>query len=89
MILVLERAFSLLFQIIELLIFVDVILSWVYRGENSLTRLVRTFTDPLLYPGRKIQDRLMPGLPVDLSPIIGLFILWILEGLVNTVLGIF
>ncbi|QGU95123.1 YggT family protein [Clostridium bovifaecis] len=89
MILVLEKAFGLLFQIIELLIFVDVMLSWVYRGENSLTRLVHTFTDPFLYPGRRIQDRLMPGLPVDLSPIIGLFILWILEALINTVLGIF
>ncbi|KYH29785.1 MULTISPECIES: YggT family protein [Clostridium] len=85
----LQKAFSLLFSIIELLIMIDVILSWIYIKDNSFTRLIHIFTEPFLSPGRKIQDRLMPGLPVDLSPIMGLFILWIIESIVNTLLGIF
>lgn len=80
-------AVYLLFQFLQLMIIIDVILSWVYKGENSITRLVHVFADPFLLPGRRIQDRLMPGLPVDFSPIIALFILRLLQRVINILLG--
>lgn len=87
MILVLRSAFNLLFQVLELFLIIDVVLSWVYRGSNKLTDIIHTFTEPFLAPGRKIQENLMPGSPLDLSPILGLAIIWLLRTIVMTILG--
>lgn len=84
---ILGKLFNILFNLLEYLIFIDVILSWVYRGENSITRLIHAATEPILAPGRKIQERLMPQVPVDLSPILGLFIISLLQRVVNMFLG--
>ncbi|MGY0375195.1 YggT family protein [Clostridium sp. JNZ J1-5] len=85
--LLLQNAVNLLFQFLEVLILVDIVLSWVYRGENAITRLIHIFTGPFLEPGRRIQDSLMPNLPLDFSPIIGLFILSMLRRIIFILLG--
>lgn len=86
---ILYKAVGLLFQFLETLIIIEVLLSWVYRGENSLTRMLHIFTDPFLIPGKKIQERIIPGLPVDFSPVIALFILMILRNVVYSLLRLF
>ncbi|MBV7275025.1 YggT family protein [Clostridium thailandense] len=87
MIYTLGVAFSLLFRIIEAAILVDVVLSWIMPGKRGgLIDLLHVFTDPFMMPGRKIQEKLMPGLMIDFSPIIALLILDILRKIVFTIL---
>ena len=87
MIYTLGVAFSLLFRLIEAAILVDVVLSWIMPGKRGgLIDLLHVFTDPFMMPGRKIQEKLMPGLMIDFSPIIALLILDILRKIVFTIL---
>lgn len=87
MIYTLGVAFSLLFRLIEAAILVDVVLSWIMPGKRGgLIDLLHVFTDPFMMPGRRIQEKLMPGLMIDFSPIIALLILDILRKIVFTIL---
>ena len=86
---ILYNAVGLLFQFLETLIIIEVLLSWVYRGENSLTKLLHIFTDPFLIPGKKIQERFIPGLPMDFSPVIALFLLMFLRNVIYWILRFF
>jgi YggT family protein len=83
----LSIAISLLFRFLEGAILIDVILSWIMpKGSNALIDLLHVFTDPFMIPGRKIQEKLMPGLMIDFSPIIALFIIDILRGILFSIL---
>lgn len=81
----LQNALGILINFLILLLVIDVILSWLYRGNNNLVRTIHIFTEPLLLPGRRIQERLLPNIPVDFSPIIAYAILRILEGIVSSI----
>ena len=77
---ILYKVFSLLFVVMEYAIFAEIILSFVMRGvENKFTYFIHSITEPLLYPGRKIQEKIMPGLMIDFSPIVAFFIISILR----------
>ncbi|WP_242971952.1 YggT family protein [Haloimpatiens massiliensis] len=79
------RFFNILLTFLEYAIFIDVILSWVPFGrENEFIRILHIITEPLLRPGRELQQRLIPGLMIDLSPIIALLIIGILRRVVLT-----
>lgn len=69
-----------LLQFLQVLIFARVILSWVApRSRNGLVELVRQVTEPILAPIRSI----MPGTgPVDFSPMIALFIIYLLQSFI-------
>ncbi|MBC2580645.1 YggT family protein [Clostridium sp. DJ247] len=83
----LRVAISLLFRFIEAAILIEVILSWVMPGKrNTFIDLLRVFTEPFMAPGRKIQEKLIPGLMIDFSPIIALFILDILQRIVFSII---
>jgi YggT family protein len=70
------NAINFLLRLLEILIFVEVILSWVMVGkENEFTSVIHKITAPLLEPGRKLQEKLFPGLMVDFSPFIALVII--------------
>lgn len=87
MIYTLEIALSLLFRLIEGAILLEVILSWVMPGKRGgFIDLLHVFTDPFMMPGRKIQEKLMPGLMIDFSPIIALLILDILRKIIFSIL---
>ena len=69
-------------------IVIEVILSWVYSNRtNQYIELLHKVTNPLLQPGRKIQDRFFNNMMIDFSPMIALFILMILKQIVFSVLG--
>jgi YggT family protein len=90
MIYTLRVAVDILFRILEYAIFIDVILSWVYRGRgNAFINLLHTFTEPFMAPARKLQEKLMPAMMLDFSPIIAYFILNILRNISYAVLGMF
>lgn len=80
-------AIDLLFKFLEYAIFIEVLLSWLYQGkENKFTAILHIFTDPFMGPARKLQNSLMPGLMIDLSPIGAFFILSILRTFVYSIL---
>lgn len=77
---IIEKALNLLFNFLECAIFLEVILSWVAPGKsNKLTDLLHVFTDPFMIPSRKIQQKLMPNLSIDFSPIFALLIIDIIR----------
>lgn len=83
----LRIAVSLLFRLIEGAILIDVILSWIMPGKsNRFIEFLHIFTEPFMAPGRKIQEKIMPGLMIDFSPIIALFILDILQRVIYSIL---
>ncbi|MFL0195527.1 YggT family protein [Clostridium sp. WILCCON 0269] len=83
-------AISLLFRFLEGAIILDVILSWIMPGRgNAFVELLHVFTEPLMRPGRKLQEKIMPGLMIDFSPIIAFFIIDIIRGIVFTVIEMF
>lgn len=82
---IIQNAFSLLFGFLETLIIIDVILSWLYRGDNNLVRTIHIFTQPILLPARRLQERIIPDLPIDFSPIIAFAVIRALESLVKVV----
>ncbi len=80
-------ALALLFRFLEGAILLDVILSWIMPGKNNaFLELIHVFTDPFMIPGRKIQEKLMPGFMIDFSPIIALLILDLLRKIIFTIL---
>lgn len=87
MIYTLGVALSLLFRLLEAAILVDVVLSWIMPGKRGgLIDLLHIFTDPFMIPGRRLQEKLMPGLMIDFSPIIALLILDILRKIIFSIL---
>ncbi|MCH3964182.1 MAG: YggT family protein [Clostridium sp.] len=83
----LEVALGLLFRFLEGAIFLDVILSWVMPGRRGgFIELLHVFTEPFMIPGRKLQQKIMPGLMIDFSPIIAFVIIDVLRGIVFSIL---
>ncbi|MBA5850648.1 YggT family protein [Clostridium sp. cel8] len=84
----LRIAIDLLFRFLEGAILLDVILSWIPSGIGSsgFVELLHIITDPLMKPGRIIQEKLMPGLMIDFSPIVALVLLDIIRGIVFSIL---
>ena len=69
----------LLLQILQVLILARVVISWVAPGSrNPLVEFVTTVTDPILKP---IQALLPRTGPIDLSPMIALFLIYMLQNL--------
>lgn len=76
-----------LFNLLELAILLEVILSWLPQiGNNKVVYTIHNFVYPLMEPLKGLQNRLIPGLPIDFSPIIALFILDILKRLLLGIL---
>lgn len=65
---------NLLFNLLELAIIIDFISSWVPQIQgNKVISTIHNFIYPVLDPIRRLQDRLIPGLPIDFSPMVALF----------------
>lgn len=72
----------ILLQILQVLILVRVVMSWVVSpaSRNPLVEFVRTVTDPILRP---IQAVLPNTGPLDLSPMVALFLIFFLQSFVS------
>jgi len=70
-----------LLQILQVLILVRVVMSWVVSpaSRNPLVEFVRSVTDPILRP---IQSLLPNTGPVDLSPMVALVLIYVLQGFI-------
>jgi len=79
---------NLIFNLLYYAIIIEVILSWVYANRtNQYIELLHKVTNPLLQPGRKIQDRYFNNMMVDFSPILAIFIIMILKKILFRLLG--
>lgn len=66
------KAILYLTYVLQILIFVRVVLSWLPLGNNPVSELVIRLTDPILSPLRRVLPRF--GM-LDLSPMIALLII--------------
>lgn len=77
----------LVFQILQILVFVSVLISWVNADPyNPYVQLIRRLTEPLYRPIRRLTDRL--GGPFDLAPLVLVFLLIFLQNILVNYLRI-
>ncbi|HSH36240.1 YggT family protein [Schnuerera sp.] len=84
----LYRAISILFNIIEILIFVRIIFSFLRIGPyNPIGRIIYEFTEPILSPARELIYRLGINTGMfDFSPIIAILMLRIILRIIRAIL---
>lgn len=73
----LVRAGYYLFELIYLLIFARVILSWLrLNPNNKFSTMIYSLTEPILEPFRRLLDRFnIGGGMIDFSPIVAIFVI--------------
>lgn len=82
----LYNAVRVFFSLLEFLIFVRIILSWLPIGRNNpISNLLYTLTEPILGPIRMMMDNspIGGGMMIDFSPIIALFVMRLIEMLLQ------
>jgi YggT family protein len=84
----LYRALSILFNIIEVLILVRIILSFLRIGPyNPIGRIIYELTEPILAPARELIYKI--GIDTgmfDFSPIVAVLILRLILGIIRRVI---
>jgi YggT family protein len=72
--------------LLELLIFIDAIMSWFIRPRsNDISRIIGIIVDPLLAPCRNLQRKFITNSPIDFSPIIALVIIELVKTLISNI----
>ena len=87
--LLLINAVDKFFWVIEILILIRVILSWVpMRSNGPIITLVYDLTEPILGPAKRMLDKspLGGGMMIDFSPIIALFMMGLLKQIILALL---
>ena len=83
-----QRFVSVFVGVYVLLILAYIITSFVRAGASPMLERVRQFLYDVCEPYLRLFRRFIPPIgPLDLSPIIAVFVLYILERIVNTILG--
>ena len=80
----LVEAIGLFFYVLEMLIFVRIILSWLPIGYNNpIVRFLDTMTEPILGPVRDMVNKspLGGGYGLDFSPIFALILMRLVQTL--------
>lgn len=71
-----------------LLIFAYILMSWIRIPYSIWGNRIQRFLYDVVEPYLRIFRRFIPPLgPLDISPIVAIFVLWIVSGLVIRVLG--
>ena len=79
---ILLQALNLFFDLLEKLIFVRIILSWLPIGYNNpIMQLLYTLTEPILGPVRNMVDKspIGGGMGLDFSPIFALILMSLVQ----------
>jgi YggT family protein len=86
-----QRFVSVFIGVYILLVLAYVITSWIPGGASPMVERVRQFLYDVCEPYLRLFRRFVPPLgPIDLSPIVAVFSLVILERLVNALIeGVF
>lgn len=83
------NSFEILIRIIDWIILIRVLLSWIPIDRNSvLVKIVYSLSEPLLYPIRQIlrKSPLGDGMMIDFSPIILILILQVIQTILYNIL---
>jgi YggT family protein len=73
-----------------LLIFIYILMSWIRLPYSIWMNRIQRFLYDVVEPYLRIFRRFIPPLgPLDISPIVAIFVLWIVSGLVINLLGRF
>jgi uncharacterized protein YggT (Ycf19 family) len=83
-----QRFVSVFVGVYVLLILAYIITSWFPPGASSTLERVRQFLMDVCEPYLRLFRRVIPPLgPLDVSPLIAVFALYIAERIVNNVIG--
>lgn len=83
------NSFAILIKVIDFIILIRVILSWIpISRDNPILRLVYALSEPLLYPIRQLikKSPLGDGMMVDFSPVILLLLLQLIQRILLSIL---
>ena len=83
------QSFEMLIRIIDWIILIRVLLSWIpLDRDNAIVKIVYGLSEPLLYPIRQLLKKspLGEGMMLDFSPIILLLILQVIQGILYSIL---
>ncbi|MBD7910055.1 MULTISPECIES: YggT family protein [Clostridium] len=70
----------------ELIIFIECILSWIIQdSRNEIMNLLRTITNPILEPFRRLQYKYFGNVGIDVSPIFALILLQMISRFLITI----
>lgn len=73
-------------ELLQLLVFVDALMSWIIRPRsNAVSKFLGLILDPVLKPCQLLQGKLLPGSPVDFSPLLALFLIEIVRRILLSV----
>ena len=85
-------AIGVFFYVLEILIFVRILFSWLPFGYNSsIGRLLYQLTEPILGPVRNMVDKspLGGGMGLDFSPIFALILMRLVQTLLVAAIRMF
>lgn len=80
---------SSVIRLINFLVLIRIILSWIpMGGQNAFSIIIYNLTEPLLYPIRKMVENspLGGGMMLDFSPMILVLILGFIQSVVASIL---
>ncbi|OQB14005.1 MAG: YGGT family protein [Firmicutes bacterium ADurb.Bin193] len=77
-------------DVVELLILIRVILSWIPLGNNRFIDIINNLTEPVLSPIRMLIEKSMGGrqIMIDFSPIVAFLLINLLQRIIITSLPI-
>jgi len=79
---------SVFIGVYVLLLFAYIITSWIPGGRSPTLERVRQFLYDVCEPYLRIFRRVIPPIgPLDLSPIVGVFTLYVLGRVLNALIG--
>lgn len=85
------QAIHIFFDLLEKLIFVRIIVSWLPIGYNNpIMQLLYHLTEPILGPVREMVDKspIGGGMGLDFSPIFALILLSLVQALLIAAIGL-
>ena len=72
------QVINMLFNLLQIIIIVRVVLSWIsHNPSNQFIRIIYQVSEPILKPIREILP--ITGMGFDLSPIVAFFLLGLLK----------
>ncbi len=83
-----QRFVSVFVGVYVLLVLAYIVMSWFPPGSSSTMERIRQFLMDVCEPYLRLFRRVIPPIgPLDLSPIVAVFALYIVERLVNSLIG--
>jgi YggT family protein len=82
------NAINLFFQVLTYLILARAIMSWFFRPGDRLYPIysaIFRITEPILMPCRRLIGRFGSGMGVDFSPIVAIFLIWVANWIVVSI----